>query len=245
MADQWTGGQYGPGERWNVNLPAVVGVVFVFLVGVVVWVIVSSSGDDEASGGSTLPSVPQSTLPSTSTGAGSTTPLPMPVTSPPTTVAPTSLAIVTTAPPPSLAPPPTTAPPADTEPPDDIDPAATAAPPATGAPGTGDLSVPGHPIQRPPCDGGYITVLASAIGSQATATSMEAVLDQYSGSSYLRTDQTCPSLTQSSNGQPIYVVYLGPFSVDTDACQARSRGPNGAYVRRLSNDLTPQHTVNC
>src|SRR5688572_17164475 len=28
MADQWTGGQYGPGERWNVNLPAVVGVVF-------------------------------------------------------------------------------------------------------------------------------------------------------------------------------------------------------------------------
>ena len=88
-------------------------------------------------------------------------------------------------------------------------------------------------------------MLASAIGSQATATSMDAVLDRYSGSSYLRTDQTCPSLTQSSNGQPIYVVYFGPFTVDTDACQARSRGPNGAYVRRLSNDLTPQHTVNC
>ena len=49
MADQWSGGQSGPGERWNVNLPAVIGVVFVFLVGVIVWVVVASgSGDDGA-----------------------------------------------------------------------------------------------------------------------------------------------------------------------------------------------------
>ena len=70
--------------------------------------------------------------------------------------------------------------------------------------------MPGHPITQPPCDGGYITVLGSAIGSQATADSMEAVLNQYPGSHYLRTDVTCSSLTPSSNGQPIYVVLLRP-----------------------------------
>jgi hypothetical protein len=241
MADQWTGGQYGPGERWNVNLPAVVGVVFVFLLGVVIWVI-ASSGDDEAAGGSTLPSVPQSLVTTTTvTGVGTTSPLPMPVTTPVAgvTLPPTSPATSTT---PATAPtvPPPTAPLAPpTEAPD------TTPPPNTGAAGSGDLGVPGHPIQRPPCDGGYITVLASAIGDQATPSGMDAVLDQYTGSSYLRTDQTCPSLTQSSGGQPIYVVYLGPYAVDADACQARSIGPNGAYVRRLSNDLTPQHTVDC
>ena len=46
MADQWSGGQSGPGERWNVNLPAVIGVVFVFLVGVIVWVVAASGSDD-------------------------------------------------------------------------------------------------------------------------------------------------------------------------------------------------------
>ena len=235
MADQWTGGQYGPGERWNVNLPAVVGVVFVFFVGVVIWVIASSGDDDQASGTSTIPGVPQSLVTTTSTSipVGSTSPQPMPVTTPAATAPPS--APVTTAPP-------TPAPTAEQSPttvPQSTQPAATA------APGSGDLGVPGHPIQRPPCDGGYITVLASAIGGEATSAGMDSVLDQYPNASYLRTDQTCPSLTQSSNGQPIYVVYLGPFAVDSDACQARSEGPSGAYVRRLSNELTPQHSVSC
>jgi serine/threonine-protein kinase len=105
--------------------------------------------------------------------------------------------------------------------------------------------VPGHPITQPPCDGGYITVLASAIGAQATADSMEAVLDQYAGSHYLRTDVTCSSLTPSSNGQPIYVVYLGPYATDREACAARSQGPADSYVRRLSNDIPPSHSVDC
>ena len=33
----------GSSDRWKVNMPAVIGVVFVFLVGVIVWVI--ASGD--------------------------------------------------------------------------------------------------------------------------------------------------------------------------------------------------------
>jgi hypothetical protein len=47
------------------------------------------------------------------------------------------------------------------------------------------------------------------------------------------------------NGEPIYVVFLGPFVVDTDACAARADGPEGAYARQLSNDVSPQHSVDC
>jgi cytoskeletal protein RodZ len=256
MADQWSGGQSGPGERWNVNLPAVIGVVFVFLVGVIVWVVVASgSGDDGALPGESVPSVPTSTTPE-STAVPTTTPLPMPSTTlVPPTIAPTAppatvpLTAAPTAPP---TPPPT---PPPTQPPTTVAPATVAAAttvaptttrPATTLPAsTVDLGVPGHPVTQPPCDDGYITVLGSAIGAQATADSMEAVLNQYAGSHYLRTDVTCSSLTPSSNGQPIYVVYYGPFATDREACAARSQGPKDAYVRRLSNDLPPTHSVSC
>ena len=254
MADQWSGGQSGPGERWNVNLPAVIGVVFVFLVGVIVWVVVASgSGDDGALPGESVPSVPTST---TSTAVPTTTPLPMPST---TLVPPTAAPTVPPATVPATAPPtlPPTAPPPPppTQPPTTVAPTTVAAattvaptttrPATTVPPSTVDLGVPGHPITQPHCDGGYITVLGSAIGDQATADSMESVLNQYAGSHYLRTDVTCSSLTPSSGGQPIYVVYYGPFATDREACAARSQGPQDAYVRRLANDLPPTHSVSC
>ena len=100
-------------------------------------------------------------------------------------------------------------------------------------------------MQRPICDGSFITVLASPIGDQATADGVAAVLEQYPGSNYLRTDQTCSSLNQSSDGQPIYVIFLGPFAFDSDACAARSEGPEGAYARQLSNEVGPDHSVAC
>ena len=101
-------------------------------------------------------------------------------------------------------------------------------------------------MQHPPCDGGFITVLASAIGSQATPDRHgRGARRVFSGSSYLRTDVTCSSLTPSSNGEPIYVVYLGPFATDVEACNARDDGPDDSYVRRLSNDLGPDHGVDC
>ena len=88
-------------------------------------------------------------------------------------------------------------------------------------------------------------MLASAVGNDASAAGVEAVLDRYDGSSYLRTDRTCPSLTQAVDGEPIYVVYFGPFPTDGEACAAVDDGPDGAYVRRLSNDLDPTHSVSC
>lgn len=215
-------------------MPAVIGVVFVFLVGVIIWV-VSSSGDDDASPAGTNPgSAASSTAPTdpvvtetTAGGPDTTTEAPMPDPTTTETSTSTTTTTTTTAPPTTSAPPPTTAP---------------------GSPdGTipGDLGISGQPMQQPGCDGAFITVLASAVGDQATPGGIANVLESYPGSSYLRTDQTCPSLTPDIDGKPIYVVYLGPFAVDTDACAARSRGPDGAYARRLSNDLGPDHSVAC
>ena len=100
-------------------------------------------------------------------------------------------------------------------------------------------------MQAPPCDGAFITIIASAVGEQATAVGIDAVLEQYPGSNYLRTDQTCPSLNPSVDGQPIYVVFFGPFPFASDACTARAEGTEGSYVRELSDELPPTHTVAC
>jgi hypothetical protein len=231
------------GERWNVNMPAVIGVVFVFLVGVVIWVIATSGdgGDAVPGDGSNTSEVTPPDESTTADGAGATT---TPTSPPPdTTSAPTTIATTTTVPAPTTAPtsaptttstttPPTTAP-------------VTAAPEAGDDAVPGDLAVPGVAMQRPPCDGGFITVLASPIGGQATASSVAAVLDDYPGSHYLRADQTCPSLSPSSGGEPIYVIFFGPFAVASDACAARAEGPADAYARQLSDEVGPDHSVTC
>jgi serine/threonine-protein kinase len=130
-------------------------------------------------------------------------------------------------------------------------PTPTTRPPVTTAPGAepgavlGDLAVAGRPMLAPLCNDSFITVLASAVGTEAAADSIAAVLEQYPGSNYLRTDQTCPSLNPDVDGEPIYVVYFGPFPFASDACAARADGTPDAYARQLSNDLGPDHGVGC
>lgn len=246
-----------PNERWNVNMPAVIGVVFVFLLGVIIWVITSTGGDDQVATDTSIESTSTIALTTTtsSTVPGTTTPVPLPVL---TTVAPTTQpAPAPTTPPtpaPTAAPTPTPTP-APTAAPTTARPTTTTtpAPPPTpttspdSEPGAvpGDLGIDDYPMQQPPCDESYITIIASAVGAQATPGGIEAVLEQYDGSNYLRTDQTCPSLNPSVDGQPIYVVYFGPFPNADDACTARADGTEGSYARQLSDDLPPNHTVGC
>lgn len=214
-----------PGERWNVNFPAIIGVIFVFLVGVIVWVI-ASGGDDTAESpdrapAGTAPGVTFVASDNVDETTATTSPAPMPSTT--ATAQATAVTSTTTSTTPDV----------------------TAAPAAGPDAVAGDLGVPGRPMQRPGCDGAYITVLASAVGGQATASGIANVLDAYPGSNYLRTDQTCPSLTPDIDGEPIYVVYFGPFAFDTDACAARSDGSEGAYARLLSSEVGPNHGVTC
>lgn len=212
-------------------MPAVIGLVFVFLVGVVIWVIATSGDDGAASEDGDVPTV-------TSSAPGASPTSPSEVTPPPS-VSPTPLpdTVPATVAPPSSAP--------SSSPPTTVPAPVTTAPGATDGAVPGDLAVPGRPMQRPPCDGSYITVLASPIGSQATSAGIAAVLEQYPGSNYLRTDQTCRSLTPSADGAPIYVIFYGPFAFDSDACTARADGPEGAYARQLSDDVGPDHVVIC
>ena len=235
MTQPSSGHQSGSGEQWNVNLPAVIGVVFVFLVGVIVWVVVSSGGDessDDSSNASALTTAPAAitdgaNASTTSIGVGTTSPAPMP--EPTDTTTPPTSDVATT----------------------DLPTSSVAVAPVTTAPGSesgavpGDLAVPGRPMQRPNCENSFITVIASAVGDNASAGGIGQLLETYAGSNYLRTDQTCSSLTPDIDGEPIYVVYLGPFAVASDACAARAQGPEGSYARRLTTEVGPDHAVSC
>lgn len=227
-------------DRWGLNLPLAIGVVVVFLIAVITWVLIDATrGDDEAIGPTLPPPAPTSTgLPTTAPTPTSTTPPLLPTTSP--LVAPTAPAGpgTTAAAPPTIpiTPPPTVAPAITTT---------TVAGGATDDTVPGDLGVPGRPMHRPVCTGAYITVLGSNVASRTSAAGIAQLLEQYPGSEYLRTDQSCRSLDRSAEGEPIYVVFFGPFPEQSDACIARAQGPDGAYARRLSDELGPDHGVNC
>lgn len=216
------------GDQWNVHLPGLIGVVAALVVGLVVWN--TFGGDDESATGSVR--IDGVTTIARPNGGGASTSMPAGGSTPTTT-------------PPGVALPPVTVDPSGSTAPD----ATASTAPVTAAPGAvdgavpGDLAIDGRPMQRPPCTGGYITILASSVGGSATAGSIGSLLASYPGSEYLRTDQTCASLRASVDGQPIYVVYLGPFGDAADACAARAQGPEGAYPRRLSDE--PDAGVTC
>ena len=134
-------------------------------------------------------------------------------------------------------------------------PATTAAPMATSTPVTtappsppnvpGDLGIAGHLMIKPPCDGGYITVVGNAIDPTSYVQTISDLLARYLNSMYLRTDQTCPSLRADVDGNAIYTVYFGPYADSQTACAQRVLGPEDAYVRRLSLTDPPTHVIDC
>lgn len=226
-----------PHSRFAINVPAAIGVAVVFVVAVAAWVAASQLGGDDATGDPTIPPASlvttPSTVPETSVVAPSTfgpastvsptqatTPIPLP-----TNVVSQGPGNTTTI----ARPPAVTAAPAATT---------TTSAPSTGGQsgGAGDLGVSGHEIQQPTCDGAFVTVIASIVGEgDAVKASVAQQLSNHPDASYLRTDQSCSSFRQDVDGEPIYVVYLGPFAQPGDACAARANTNEGAYVKRLTN----------
>lgn len=102
-----------------------------------------------------------------------------------------------------------------------------------------------QPITQPPCNGSYITIVASAVDPTRYATTVGDALARYPGSRYLKTAETCSSLRPDLDGSDIYVVYFGPVTSADEACRARSGGPEDAYVRTLSNTVADTHRVQC
>lgn len=109
----------------------------------------------------------------------------------------------------------------------------------------GDLGL-AQPISSPSCDGLGILVLKSATTPGAYAAEVADALAATPGSSYLRTDVTCPSLTPATpSGDPIYAVYVPAGYSRTDVCRALEDAPSGAYGRWLSWTVSPDHTIDC
>ena len=123
------------------------------------------------------------------------------------------------------------------------------APPPAQAPapslGAGDLGL-SAPMSYPPCNGMGISVVYSATDPNTYRRDVQQALNSHPGSSYLRTDKSCPSLRQSSDdGTPIYAVfYPAGYSQGSVCSMVANNGP-GAYGRWLSNSISPAHKIVC
>ena len=112
-----------------------------------------------------------------------------------------------------------------------------------GSGGVGDLSV-SVPMSHPPCDGTGIVVLGNAVTPGQYPADVQRLLDAFPGSSYLRTDQSCPSLHQTSDaGNPIYAVYRVAGRTYDEICTAVHAAGGTAYGRVLWN--TPPLNFPC
>ena len=105
-----------------------------------------------------------------------------------------------------------------------------------GDTGAADLGL-STPMTRPACDGMGIVVLFSATTPGLYEAEVQQALNDHPGSSYLRTDQTCSSLNQSYEGNPIYAVYQAAGYELEGLCQAA--GSLGGYARWLNNTADP------
>jgi serine/threonine-protein kinase len=100
-------------------------------------------------------------------------------------------------------------------------------------------------MSQPACDGQYVTFLASVKDTTGPAM-QEALTKNFPGASYLRTDQSCPSINMgASDGTPLYRIFVGPFPDVAGACAARAQSTQGSFVKRLTTTDSPTHVVTC
>jgi serine/threonine protein kinase, bacterial len=78
------------------------------------------------------------------------------------------------------------------------------------------------------------------------ADGIQRLLDLYPGASYLRTDQSCPSLRQADDeGDPIYTVYRPAGSSQSAVCAAVRAAGSGAYGKWLDYTTEPAFMIPC
>jgi hypothetical protein len=116
-------------------------------------------------------------------------------------------------------------------------------PPASSGGGALNTSVP---MSRPACDGAGIVVLGSVTTPGQYAEGVQRLLDANPGASYLRTDESCPSLRQATaDGNPIYAVYRVAGRSQAAVCDAVAAAGGGAYGRWLNTTLPADHKITC
>ncbi len=116
---------------------------------------------------------------------------------------------------------------------------------ASGGTVTGDLGL-SVPMTRPACDGTGIVVLFSAVDPAVYAAEVQEALDANPGAAYLRTDQSCASLTQATEaGDPIYAVYRVGGTLQSEVCAAVTAAGNGAYGKWLKDSGDAAARIDC
>ncbi|TDO15167.1 serine/threonine-protein kinase [Mycobacterium sp. BK086] len=114
---------------------------------------------------------------------------------------------------------------------------------STVSPNALNVSVP---MSHPPCDGSGIVVLANAVTPGRYDEEVQRFLNSFSGSSYLRTDESCPSLRKRDDaGNPIYAVYRPAGRSDADICAAVRAAGGDAYGKRLDTTSDPTKRIQC
>ena len=115
----------------------------------------------------------------------------------------------------------------------------------TGGTVTGDLGL-SVPMTRPACDGTGIVALFSAVNPAAYAAQVQQALDANPGAAYLRTDQSCASLTQATEaGDPIYAVYRVGGTGKPEVCGVVAAAGNGAYGKWLEDSGDAAARIDC
>jgi len=109
----------------------------------------------------------------------------------------------------------------------------------------GDLGLP-TPISDPPCNGQGIVVLGNVTTPSEYAQGVQRLLVTYPGSSYLRTDQSCPSLRQADDeGDPIYAVYRYAGRTEAEVRGAVCAAGGDAYGKWLDYTHDAAHQIRC
>jgi serine/threonine-protein kinase len=101
-------------------------------------------------------------------------------------------------------------------------------------------------MSRPACNGQGIVIFGSVTTPGLYAAGVQRLLDAHPGAFYLRADQTCPSLRQTTAaGNPIYAVFEPGGTTQAQVC-AKVRGDGeGAYGKWLNTTTDPGYVIPC
>ncbi|HRD11795.1 MAG TPA: hypothetical protein PLI79_08030 [Mycobacterium sp.] len=113
----------------------------------------------------------------------------------------------------------------------------------TESPNSLNVSVP---MSHPPCDGLGIVVLANAVTPGRYDAEVQRFLNMFPGASYLRTDESCPSLRRRDDeGNPIYAVYRPAGRSRDEVCAAVRAAGGNAYGKWLDTTTDPKYMIQC
>ena len=101
-------------------------------------------------------------------------------------------------------------------------------------------------MSSPSCNGQGIVVLGSVTTPGRYAEGIQRLLNAHPGASYLRTDQSCPSLRRADDeGDPIYAVYRHAGATQREVCAAVHAAGGGAYGKWLDYSTNPEYIIPC